>query len=103
MKRFTLLYIVMTLGGYAMMSCSDSDIISDDVEKQTTRSITDDIIYFQNKSVSTNETVSGGTIQVSDVTVTNKAKLSLMGTKTVIIDKSFTVEADSQLEIDIIK
>ena len=44
MKRFTLLYIVMTLGCYTLMSCSDSDIISDDVEKQTTRSITDDII-----------------------------------------------------------
>lgn len=88
----------MLFGFLSITSCSDQDIISDNNEVQT-RSATNDIVSFKDKFVSMSQTVAGGTIQVSNVTVTNKSKLTLSATEAVVINKYFTVDLGSQLEI----
>lgn len=58
-----------------------------------------EIVIFSNKTVTSNQTVAGRIIQSEDVTVTNGAKLTFTATEQLTINKPFTINFGSQLEI----
>lgn len=58
-----------------------------------------DVVTFNNKTVSSNQTVVGWIIQSENVTVTNNAKLTYDAGESVTINTPFTVNSGSQLEI----
>lgn len=57
------------------------------------------IVRFTDQSVSSSKTVAGSDIYSSDVTVTNGSKLTFVASSSVTINKSFSIEKGSQLEI----
>lgn len=62
-------------------------------------SVSGDIVTFNDNTVSSNHTVAGGMIQSRNVTVTNGAKLTFIGSQSTTINGVFTVNSGSQLEI----
>jgi len=54
---------------------------------------------FSNKTVTSNQIVAGRIIQSEDVTVTGGAKLTFAATEQLTINKPFTINLGSQLEI----
>lgn len=58
-----------------------------------------DIVIFNDKTVSSSQTVAGWIIQSQNVTVTNGAKLTFIGSQSTTINVPFTVNSGSQLEI----
>jgi subtilisin family serine protease len=58
-----------------------------------------DIVIFNDKTVSTNQTVAGWMIQSQNVTVTNGAKLTFSAGKSTTISAPFIINSGSQLEI----
>lgn len=58
-----------------------------------------DIVVFNDKTVSSNQTVAGWIIQSQNVTVTNGAKLTFSAGQSTTINMPFTVNSGSQLEI----
>lgn len=58
-----------------------------------------DIVMFNDKTVSTSQTVAGWMIQSRNVTVTNGAKLTFIGSQSTTINSVFTVNSGAQLEI----
>lgn len=101
MKKIIRPHTVVFTAVLVMMSCSDTDIIPDNNNSRLTRSAANNIVYFKDQFVSMNKVVTGGTIQVSDVTVTNKSKLTLSAQDAVVIDKNFSIISGAQLEITV--
>lgn len=62
-------------------------------------SVSGDIVVFNDKTVSSNQTVAGWIIQSQNVTVTNGAKLTFSAGQSTTINMPFTVNSGSQLEI----
>lgn len=58
-----------------------------------------DIVIFNDKTVSSSQTVAGWIIQSQNITVTNGAKLTFIGSQSTTINVPFTVNSGSQLEI----
>ena len=59
------------------------------------------IVSFNDRTVSSDQTVSGWVIQSENVTVTNGAKLTFKAGEAVVINSPFTINAGSQLEMSI--
>lgn len=57
------------------------------------------IVMFNDKTVSTSQTVAGWIIQSRNVTVINGAKLTFIGSQSTTINSVFTVNSGAQLEI----
>lgn len=57
------------------------------------------VLYFNNKNVTSNTTVSGTIISSENVVVSNKAKLTMKGTQKIGIVANFTINSDSSLTI----
>ena len=59
------------------------------------------IVSFNDRTVSSDQTVSGWVIQSENVTVTNGAKLTFKAGEAVVINSPFIINAGSQLEMSI--
>lgn len=90
-------YFFIFLLTACISSCTDEKITSPETSDATTRGSQTTI--FSNQTVTTNKTVSGTDILSENITVTNNALLVLKGSNSVTINKPFTVNLGSQLQI----
>lgn len=80
-----------------MSGCAGSDIPLEEMPGPTTRTLAG-ITDFSNQTVRIDRLVTGSEITSTNVTVTNTARLVLQA-QSVTINKPFTVEKGSKLEI----
>lgn len=77
-------------------SCTDEGLVNSE-EPILTRSTQSTI--FSNQTVTVNKTVTGVDLFSENITVTNNSLLVLKGSNSVTINKPFTVNIGSQLQI----
>lgn len=99
MKRKLATLSVICTAIIALNSCSEEtgNIYN---EPALTRTASEATVTFSNRTVTTDETVSGTDIITENITVKNQAKLTFEIDNSVTINGPFTVEYGSELEIN---
>ncbi|CCZ49323.1 MAG TPA: hypothetical protein K8W02_08420 [Mediterranea massiliensis] len=99
MKRKLAILSVICTATIALNSCSEEteNIYN---EPALTRTASEATVTFSNRTVTTDETVSGTDIITENITVKNQAKLTFEIDNSVTINGPFTVEYGSELEIN---
>lgn len=98
MKKISSILFLFILINLLFIGCTDkAENIEIDGLEISTRATT---VYFNNRNVTTNITVSGEIISTQSVTVTNGATLTFNPTQEITIYEPFTVDADCSFIIN---
>lgn len=102
-EKFIIFSALLLCCSLAITSCSDmvdkNELSNNDELTTRSANTSADVVVFNDKIVSSNQTVTGWIIQSKNVTVTNGAKLTFAGGESVTINEPFVVNGGSLLEI----
>lgn len=99
MKKYYILCGIGLLFSVVIVGCSDSTIVSDESTKNVDSRSARGVVVFSNQTVSSDEFVAGTEVLLENVTVINRAKLTLQGKQSIVINPPFTVDGGSEIDI----